>query len=247
MKKSNPEEMILYGVHFGHKSQKVHPRSKKYIHKIENGVSIIDLFKTAVELDKAKEFVFNLGKENKNILFIATKKQARPIVKELCIANNINYLTNKWTGGFATNFEEIHKNVKRISDMKKAKEAGEWNQFPKHEIVKLDKKLMKLLKIYEGVEKMDKLPDAFFIVDLKKENNAANEACMKKIPVVAITDTNVNPEIVDYPIPGNDDALTSIKYLTEQIVEAYVEGRKKAETKDKTEVKTETEPETKIN
>lgn len=235
MKKTNPEDLIAHGIHFGHKSQKVHPRSKKYIHKIDNGVSIIDLFKTAVELDRAREFVFNLGKENKNILFIATKKQARPIVKELCIANNINYMTNKWTGGFATNFEEIHKNVKKITSMKKAKEMGEWNQFPKHEIVKLDKKLMKLLKIYEGVENMEKLPDAFFIVDLKKENNAAIEAQMKKIPVVAIADTNINPEIVEYPIPGNDDALTSIKYLTEQIVEAYIDGRKKQDKTEKTE------------
>jgi small subunit ribosomal protein S2 len=227
MKKTTPEELINYGIHFGHKSQKVHPRSKKYIYKIDNGVSIIDLYKTAEELQKAKEFLFNLGKEGKNLLVIATKKQARPIVKQICIDNNINYLTNKWVAGFATNFEEIHKNVKRIGDMKKEKEEGKWNVFPKHEITKLDKKLVKLLKIYEGVENMTKLPDAFFIIDLKKENNAALEANMKKIPVVAVADTNVNPEIVTYPVPGNDDALTSIKFLAEDILGAYIEGRSK--------------------
>lgn len=229
MKKTTPEELINYGIHFGHKSQKVHPRSRKFIYKIDNGVSIIDLYKTAEELDKAKKFLFELGKAGKTLLVIATKKQARPIVKPFCVENNLFYLTNKWVAGFATNFDEIHKNVRRITEMKKEKEEGKWNEFPKHEIVKLDKKLVKLMKIYEGVETMNKLPDAFFIIDLKKENNAVLEANMKKIPVVAVADTNVNPEIVEYPVPGNDDALSSIKFLAEDILGAYIEGRKKAE------------------
>ncbi len=239
MKKSNPEELLAHGLHFGHRTQKVHPKSKKFIYKIEDGVSIIDLFKTATELDKALEYIYNLGRENKKILFIATKKQAKSLVKDICINNDIFYMVHKWQGGFATNFDELSKNIKKLNTMKKDKEEGAWNIFPKHERVKLDKDLAKLTKIYEGVEKMEKLPDAFFIIDIKKENNACIEAKKMNIKTVAIADTNTNPEIIDFPIPANDDAISSIKYLTELITETYVEGRKKAEVKKPDEKKVE--------
>jgi len=233
MKKSNPEELLNNGLHFGHRSPKVHPRSKKYIYKIENGVSIIDLFQTAELLDEAIKTAFELGKENKNLLVVATKKQAKSIVKESCSANNVNFLTFKWIAGFLTNFPEIHKNVKKLKQLKADKEMGEWNKFPKHERVLLDKELAKLTRIYEGVENMDKVPDAMFIIDIKKENNACIEAEKMNIKTIAITDTNTNPEIVSLPIPANDDAITSIKYITEKIIESYIEGKKEYKPEEK--------------
>lgn len=228
MKKSNPEELLQAGLHFGHKKQRLHPHAKKYIYKIEKGVAIIDLFKTAEELDKARQFVFDLGKEGKSLLVVATKKQAKPIVSEICRTRHIFYMTNKWTGGFLTNFEEISKNIKKLQDLKKEKDEGGWNKFPKHEQVKLEKKLARIANIYEGATELKHLPDALFIVDSKTEATAVAEAKRKNIPTIAIVDTNADPYLINYPIPANDDAESSIKYITEQIVETYNEGKQKA-------------------
>jgi len=226
IKKSNPEELFAHGLHLGHQVAKVNPRAKKYIYKIEKGVSIIDLFKTAECLDKAKEFIFNLGKEKKSLLVLANKNQIRNLIKELCQNNSILYITNKWVGGFLTNFEEVSKNIKKLKQMKKEKEEAAWDTFPKHEKTKLEKKLRQISSIYQGVEKLEKLPDALFIIDVKRENNAVLEARKKNVPIVAVADTNSNPDLVAYPIPANDDSLTSIKYIMEQIIEAYNQGRK---------------------
>lgn len=231
MKKSNPEELMSYGLHFGHKSQRVNPRSNSFIYKIENGISIIDLFKTAIELDKAKEFVFELGKTNKRILVVATKKQARPIVSKICKENDINFLTAKWIAGFISNFDEIKKNILKMETMLKDKEEGVWNQFPKHERFKLEKQLQRINKIYEGVRNLTTLPDALFIIDIKQEANAVKEATEKGMPIVAVVDTNSDPFKVAYPIPANDDAITSIEYLAKTIIETYVEGKKAGEPK----------------
>ncbi len=236
IKKTNPEDLLAQGIHLGHKSAKVHPRAKQYIYKIERGVAIIDLFKTATYLDKAKEFVFDLGKQNKSLLVLTTKNQVKNLVKELCqnqIKNDENghilYITNKWVGGFLTNFEEVSKNIKKANQLKKEKKEGAWDTFPKHERVKFEKKLRRILSIYQGVEKIEKLPDALFIIDVKRENNAVLEAQQKNIPIVAIADTDANPDPITYPIPANDDAVTSVKYITEQILDAYNKGRKAAE------------------
>jgi small subunit ribosomal protein S2 len=229
MSKTKPEELLAHGLHFGHKAQRVNPRAHKYIYKIENGISIIDLFKTAEELDRALEFVTNLGKEGKTLLFVATKKQARTVVNKLAKENNVHYLTNKWVGGFLTNFDEIRKNTKKLVTMKEDKESGVWAQFPKHERFKLEKQLQRIAKNYEGVATMDKLPDALFLVDIKHEANAVNEAKDKNIPSVAIVDTNSDPYLVKYPIPANDDALSSIEYIVTKIIEAYSKAKTKAE------------------
>ncbi len=231
MKKTNPEELLAAGVHFGHKKWRIHPKSQKYIYKIDRGASIIDLFKTAEELDKAKQFVFDLAQEKKTLLVVGTKKQAKAIVLELCEKNNIYYIASKWIGGFLTNFDEILKNVKKMRDLKKEKAEGEWNKLPKHEMVKLDKELVKLERVYRGVENLEKLPDALFIIDIKKEHTAVIEARRRDIPTIAIVDTNCDPRLVDYPIPGNDDALTSISFLTKEIVVSYTEGREKSSEK----------------
>ncbi len=220
--KKKVEELFAAGVHLGHKKNKVHPKAKKYIYTFNQGVSIINLEKTAFLLEEAKQFVNNLKKDKKSILFVGTKKVASSILNNLCKKNNIPYISTKWPAGLITNFETIVKNIKKLKKLKEEKEKGEWKKFVKHEQLKLEKKLNKLEKFYGGIESLTKTPDAIFIIDIKKEKNALKEAVERKIPVIAIVDTNVNPEKVNYPIPGNDDSPSSIEYLVKEIVEAYI-------------------------
>ena len=225
MKKITPEALFQCGAHLGHQASKVHPKAKKYIYKIENKVSIIDLFQTADQINKAREFLFNLGKKGRNLLVVATKNQVKNEIKELCQKYSIFYITNKWIGGFITNFEEILKNIKKLKQLKKEKEEGEWDKLPKHEKLKLEKNLQRIFSIYQGVENLEKLPNALYIIDIKKEKNVVIEGNKRKIPIIAIVDTNANPELVDYPIVANDDNISSVKYISEQIINAYIEGK----------------------
>lgn len=215
------EELFAAGAHLGHKSNKIHPKAKKYIYSMDQGTSIIDLTKTASLLENAKEFVSALSKENKSLLIVMTKRVSVPFVNDACKKNGIPHITVKWPAGLLTNFEMIVKNVKKLKKMKEEKEEGAWNKFVKHEQMKLQKEMNKLEKFYGGISMLEKLPDALFVVDIKKEKNAVKEAKERKIPVVAVVDTNVNPDIIDYQIPGNDDAATSIEYFVKEIVEAY--------------------------
>lgn len=216
------EELFAAGSHLGHKSNKIHPKAKKYIYTIENGTSIIDLTKTVDFLEKAKKFVADLGKNNKIMLVVVTKRIAAPYTSELCKKNNLPYVTVKWPAGLITNFDMIIKNAKKLKTMKEEKEKGEWDKFVKHEQVMLQKEMNKLEKFYGGIAGLEKLPDAVFVVDMKKEKNAVKEAQEKNIPIIAIADTNVNPDTVEYPIPGNDDAATSIEYFLKEIIDSYV-------------------------
>ncbi|MFA6016597.1 MAG: 30S ribosomal protein S2 [Patescibacteria group bacterium] len=215
------EELFAAGAHLGHKSNRVHPKTNKYIYSFENGVSIIDLTKTADYLEKAKKYVSELGANGKILLVVCTKKIASNLTKELCTKNNLPYINTKWPAGLLTNFEMIIKNVKKLNTMKEEKEKGEWNKFVKHEQVKLDKDLNKLEKFYGGISDLKKLPDAVFMIDIKKEKNSVKESGEMKITTVAVTDTNANPDPINYPIPGNDDSLTSIEYFLKEIIEAY--------------------------
>lgn len=223
------EELFTAGAHLGHKSNRVHPKTNKYIYTFENGVSIIDLNKTADHLEKAKVFVSELGTNKKILLVVCTKKIASNLTKELCIKNNLPYINTKWPAGLLTNFEMIIKNVKKLNSMKEEKEKGEWNKFVKHEQVKLDKDLNKLEKFYEGIATLKKLPDALFIIDIKKEKNSVKESGEMKILTIAVTDTNADPDPINYPIPGNDDSITSIEYFLKEIIETYSASYLKAE------------------
>ena len=227
MKKTTPEDLIAHGVHLGHKAFKVHPRSKQYIYQIESGTSIIDLFQTADLLEQAKQAAFELGKNGKVLLVVATKKQTKEIVAQLCAENNISYLTNKWVGGFLTNFGAISQNIKKMNTLSVEKENGDWSQFVKHERTGLEKKLNRISEIYKGVASLTKTPDALFLVDIKKENNAVLESRMEHLPTIAMVDTNTNPDLVDYPIPANDDAISSVTFIVNEIIGSYVEGRGK--------------------
>lgn len=223
------EELFAAGAHLGHKSNRVHPKTNKYIYSFENGVSIIDLTKTADYLEKAKKYVSELGSNKKILLVVCTKKIASNLTKELCSKNNLLFVNTKWPAGLLTNFEMIIKNVKKLNSMKEEKEKGEWSKFVKHEQVKLDKDLNKLEKFYGGIANLKKLPDALFIIDIKKEKNSVKEAGEMKITTVAVTDTNANPDLINYPIPGNDDSITSIEYFLKEIIEAYSSSFLKAE------------------
>lgn len=219
--KSLIEKLFEAGVHLGHKKNKIHPKAKKYIYTINEGTSIINLEKTASLLEKAKEFIKNLKKQNKKILFVGTKKSASNIILKICQEKNIPFVSFKWPAGLITNFETISKNIKKLKELKKQKEEGEWKKFVKHEQIKLEKQLKKLEKFYGGISSLEKKPDALFLIDIKKEKNALKEAVERNIPVIAIVDTNVNPDKVDYPIPGNDDSPSSIEFILKEIIESY--------------------------
>ncbi len=239
MKKTLPEELLAHGVHLGHKRTRVHPKSKPYIYAVEGGASIIDLFQTVDLLARAEEAAYKLGHEGKVLMFVGTKKSAREVLLDLTQDNELVHLASKWVGGFLTNFEQIEKNIKTMTEMRVNKETGEWAKLPKHESIALDKKLARIASIYSGVSTLEKIPDALFVIDIRKEATAIEEARTVKIETIAITDTNTDPTLVDFPIPGNDDAVTSIKFITERIVNAYVDGRKKGEI-ERAKVKKET-------
>jgi len=216
------EELFKLGAHLGHRKNRVHPKAKKYIYKIENQTSIIDLTQTVSLLEKAKEYVQKLKKDKKSILFVGTKRSAANIIKELGEKYGFYYITNKWPPGFLTNFEMFLKNnIKKMNKMREEKEKGEWQKFVKHEQLKLQKELKKIEKVYQGVSTMEKLPDVLFIVDIKKEKNALTEAKKLNIPVIAIVDTNVNPDLFEYPIPANDDSAETVAYIIKEIVDSY--------------------------
>jgi len=223
---SQVEALFAAGAHLGHKTNRIHPKAKKYIYTMENGTSIIDLTKTVILLDKAKDFLTKLGKEGKKILIVVTKKNGASLTQDLCQKNQIPFITVKWPAGLLTNFDTMMKNIKKMKTMKEEKEKGEWQKFVKHEQVAMAKELNRLNKFYGGLADLEKLPDALFVVDTKKEKNAVKEALETKVPVIAIVDTNVNPDVIDYPIPANDDSIGSIEYLVKEIVETYAKAKK---------------------
>ena len=220
-KNTKVAELFAAGCHLGHKKNRIHPKAKKYIYTMQNGVSVIDLNQTVDLLESAKKFVSDLAKDKKNLLIISTKKVGAEYIFGLCKTQGISYVTLKWPAGLLTNFPKIIKNAEKTKQLETERDTGEWNKFVKHEQVALQKKLYRLEKFYGGLKNLTKLPDAVFVIDIKKEKNAVKEAKELKIPVVAIADTNVDPNTVDYPIPANDDSQTSIEYIVKEIIEAY--------------------------
>lgn len=221
MAKTNPRDLLAHGLHLGHKKNKIHPKSSGYIHSYQKGTSIIDLIQTATLLDEAKKQIAEMGKEGKVLLVVATKKIARLPVSTICQEHNIPFMTNKWIPGFLTNFSEVSKNIKRMNDFRQAQKDGAWSELPKHERTQNEKELNKIASVYGGVSQLEKAPDVIFIIDIKKEANALKEALQMNLPAVAVVDTNVNPQSVTFPIPANDDAITSIEYVMKAIAEAY--------------------------
>src|SRR3989344_369619 len=222
------QELLEAGVHFGHQVRRGHPRMKPYIFEAREGVHIIDLTQSEKYLKEACEYVYELGKSNKILLMVGTKKQARPIILELAKKLNAPYMVERWMGGFLTNFEEIKKRIKLLKDLKEQKTKGELSKYTKKEQLLLDRKMEKLKEDFSGVMEMGKMPDAIFVTDAVSDNIAIKEANRLGIKVVALADTNCNVSEIDYPVPGNDDAIKSITVLVSAIAEAYSEGKKEA-------------------
>ncbi len=222
------QQLLEAGVHFGHQVRRGNPRMRPYIYGAREGVHIIDLTESEKHLKVAAEYAFQLGQEGKVLLFVGTKKQSKPIVEELAQKTTSPFLSTRWIGGFLTNFEEIKKNIKILKEIKEQQAKGELNRYTKKEQLLLDRKKYKLEQDLGGVENLEKLPDAVFLFDASKEEGAVKEASKMGVKIIAIADSNCDPTLVDYPIPGNDDAIKSIKILAEVIAEAYLEGAAKA-------------------
>lgn len=220
------QQLLEAGVHFGHQTRRGNPRMAEYIFGVREGVHIINLEFSEKLLKEAAEYAYNLGKEGKVLLFVGTKKQAQSIIAEVAQKAHAPYLDFRWVPGFLTNFEEVRKNINKLIDLKEKKEKGELSRYTKKEQLLISRKVEQFEREYGGIAKMDKVPDAVFLVDCVGEKIALNEAIRVGIPSIGITDTNSNPALVDYPIPGNDDATKSIRIVVEAIAEAYEEGLK---------------------
>lgn len=222
------QELLEAGVHFGHQVRRGHPRMKPYIYGAREGVHIIDLTQSEKHLDEACKFVYELAKSGKLLLFVGTKKQARPIIEENIEKSKAPFMTHRWMGGFLTNFEEIKKRIKLLKDLREQKTKGELTKYTKKEQLLLDRKMDSLERDFKGVMDMPGMPGAIFVVDAVSDNIAIKEANRLGIKVVAIADSNCNVSEIDYPIPGNDDAIKSIKILVTAIADAYAEGKEEA-------------------
>ncbi|MBI3379312.1 30S ribosomal protein S2 [Candidatus Gottesmanbacteria bacterium] len=234
MKDVSLKDLLEAGCHFGHKVERWHPKAAEFIFGEREGIHIIDLVKTRDGLKNAGEYLKNLGQTGKVVLFVATKRQSKGIVSDAAKRAVVFYLTNRWIGGFLTNWEEVKKNIDKANRMRKELDGGIWKKFPKHEQVKLEKDLRKLESVYTGVKELTRVPEAIFIIDIKREISSLREAVKCKIPIVAIIDTNTNPNNVDYPIPANDDAVGSIQFIVNYLADAYLEGKKLGEKKEDT-------------
>ncbi len=219
------KQLLEAGVHFGHQTRRWDPRMAEYIFQARNGIHIIDLQKTSKKIDEAYRFIKEQVEEGKDILFVGTKKQAQECVKEAATTCGMYYIDQRWLGGMLTNFGTIQKRIQRLKDLETMQEDGTFDILPKKEVIGLKKEMEKLEKNLGGIKEMKKMPGVIFVVDPKKERIAILEARKLKIPVVGLVDTNCNPEDVDYPIPGNDDAIRAVKLITEVIANAVIEGK----------------------
>lgn len=224
------KKLLEAGVHFGHQTQRWNPKMQKFIFGQRSGIYIIDLEKTAEYLNYAKDFVRDITAKGGKVLFVGTKKQAQMIVEEEAKKSNMFYVKSRWLGGLLTNFQTVKKSIHRMESIEKMSENGIWENLKKKEMSRLTKEKERLLRDLNGIRDMKNLPDVIFIVDPKRENIAVLEAKKLKIPIVAIVDTNCDPEFIDYPIPGNDDALKSIRILTAVIAESIRDGYKEYAT-----------------
>ena len=218
------KQLLEAGVHFGHQTRRWDPRMAEYIFQARNGIHIIDLQKTAKKLDEAYNFIREQAEEGKTILFVGTKKQAQECVKEAALKCGMFYVDKRWLGGMLTNFDTIQKRIQRLKDLEKMSEDGTFDVLPKKEVILLRKEMDKLEKNLGGIKEMNELPGVIFLVDPKKERIAVLEAKKLGIPTVGLVDTNCNPEGIDFPIPGNDDAIRAITLFTQIIANAVLEA-----------------------
>lgn len=219
------KQLLEAGVHFGHQTRRWNPKMAEYIFTERNGIYIIDLQKTVKKLDEAYMYVRDLAAEGEEIIFVGTKKQAQDSIREEAERCSMPYVNARWLGGMLTNFKTIRRRVGRLAQLKAMKEDGTFDLLPKKEVIKLELEIEKLEKFLGGITEMKKVPKAMFVVDPRKERIAISEAIKLGMPIVAIVDTNCDPDEIDYVIPGNDDAIRAVKLIAGAMADAVIEGR----------------------
>ena len=224
--------LLEAGVHFGHQTRRWNPKMAPYIYTERNGIYIIDLQKTVKKLEEAYNFVRSISESGQSLLFVGTKKQAQEAIKDEALRCNMYYVNARWLGGMLTNFKTMRTRIDRLAQLKKMQEDGTFDMLPKKEVMKLLGEMEKLEKYLGGVKEMKKLPGALFVVDPRKEHNAIAEARKLHIPIVAIVDTNCDPDEIDYVIPANDDAIRAIRLIASTMANAVQEGRQGIDAED---------------
>ncbi len=217
--------LLEAGVHFGHQTRRWNPKMARYIFTERNGIYIIDLQKTVKKIEEAYEFMREVVAEGGEVLFVGTKKQAQDAIEAEAKRCGMHYISQRWLGGTLTNFDTIKKRIDKLHELNRMEEDGTMNSYPKKEIIKLKAERDKLEKFLGGIKNMTRIPDLLFIIDPKKEKIAIQEAHILGIPTIAVIDTNCDPDEIDFPIPGNDDAIRAVKLLTETLANAVIEGK----------------------
>ena len=223
------KDLLDAGCHFGHQAQRWNPKMAPFLYGVRDGVHIFDLAKTKENLEKAAEFAKDTVAKGGKIIFVGTKRQAQAIVKEEAQKAKMPFITERWLGGIITNWDNIKKSIDKLKDLKTQKEAGELKKYTKKENILIDREIARLERFFGGLVDLKELPAALFVVDVKKEQAALREAAKKNIPVIAIVDSNSDPDMVDWVIPANDDAVGSIKLIVSLIAEAVKRGQQKDE------------------
>lgn len=223
------QDLLLAGTHFGHLTRRWNPKMKKYIFMERNGIYIIDLKKTLTHLQRACEEITRVVKNGEKVLFVGTKKQAKDIVKAEAQRCNMYYVNERWLGGTLTNFSTVKKSIKRLKNFDKMATDGTYEKISKKEILQVERAKEKHEKVLGGIKEISKLPGLMFVVDPKKEAIAVNEADRLDIPIIALIDTNSDPDLIDFPVPGNDDAFKSINLITRTIADSVLQGLQQAE------------------
>jgi len=229
-------ELLQSGAHFGHQESRWHPKMAPYIYGAKKGVHIIDLEKTIAKLEEAQNFIKKVVSSGGTILFLGTKKQVHEVMEREAKRAGVPYITNRWLGGFLTNFSNVIKLAKRYKDLVQKRDSGELNKYTKKEKLNIEKEIAKMESVIYGVKDLEKMPDAIFVWDVKKERTAIKEAQNKKIPLIGICDTNANPLGIDYVIPTNDDATRAIELIIKYIADCIIEAKNQGQPLEKEKV-----------
>lgn len=223
-------DLLETGVHFGHSKSRWNPKMAPFLYGVRNGIHIIDLNKTVVYLEQAYHFVADSVAQGAEVLFVGTKKQAKDVIREEAERAGVPYVNERWVGGLLTNFRTVRKSILKLHTLERMEAEGVFDVLPKKEVRALRRKMERLKKLYGGIVNMERIPNILWVVDTVRENIAVQEAKKLGITVVAIADSNCDPDLIDYPIPGNDDAIKSIKLLTSKIADAILEGKQRRES-----------------
>ena len=227
------KQLLEAGVHFGHQTKRWNPKMKEYIFGQRNGIYIIDLQKSLRLFKNAIQFTYDLGAQGKTLLFLGTKRQAQEAIQEAAVRTSMFFVNQRWLGGLLTNFVTIQKSLKRFRELETMKNTGQYDLFSKKEVARYERERKKLEKNLSGIKEMGMLPDALFVIDTNMESIAIKEAVKLGIPIIGVADTNCNPDGIDFIIPGNDDALRSIRLVTDTIAQAYIDGKAEYEARQK--------------